>query len=508
MNILLQCGDHFENQQRLLVLAKELKNMGHTPKVVLYTEPLGNLFKTQDIEVIYYYTYRNKNRKKFKVNINTLDFSSTVGFRKISDIIKVEGQRRPEIMWPSKVERTSEDAALHYYTTLDIILDTEPDIIGIWNGYTGLVANTLRLISEDLKIPSFFMERGIFKNSIFIDRLGCNGAASISKIDYRQSIKLFSKKDIDNTYNIFKEKTKCESNSLLNSDYSFLVGKKIVFFPLQVTRDTNILLYSEVISMRHAFYKIYEKMNNDDTYFIVRPHPEESKEQYINLPILDNVLVCSEESLDFWIENSDTVVTINSTVGLEALLKEKNVITLGQSIYSSFKYKQSLNDSYYNKFIINGITRKDYVDELKCYLMYLVGFNTLIKNSEYNKNVIESQIPWLDKTHYINSVDGEESKQIAITYLNNIENPIVNINFDTATKINLTYRTSKVPISKEWVSSIIDGFGARNAKIVMKSLEFSHLMICDEGCLFDGSKADIIIDIYGNILSIFGVSSL
>ena len=504
MKVLIQCGDHFENQNRVFILAKELKKMGHHPVVMLYTKPLGNKFKVNGIEVVYYYERKKEVAKKVRDKIDSLDFSTVLGSRKISEIIKVEGQRRPEITWPSRIEKTSRDAALHYYTTMELVFDLSPDIIAVWNGFTGLVANTLRIVAEDLKIPSCFMERGIFKNSLFLDEKGCNGAASISSVNYSKEVKHFSEIQKNEVYSLFKDKINFKSKSLDSSNYKELVGKKIVFFPLQVTRDTNILLYSKFNSMRHAFHHIYTSLNDKNTVFVIRPHPEESLNQAINIPKLDDVFICKDESLEFWIENAHLIVTINSTVGLEAILKNKPVISLGQSVYSSFKYLRDLDST-----ISSEITKEDYVEELKSYLMYFMSSNLLVEGSKYNADVLKKQIPYLNSTTYKDCSANENiSKLTAIAYLASVDKPKVNLAFDLSSSLNISYRMNAVPITKDWINAILKGLSVKNPDFVINSTEFCDIVICNEGAPFDAHSANIVIDSYGNILSTFGTKTL
>lgn len=506
MNILIQCGDHFENQNRVFLLAKELKDMGHHPTVLLYTRPLGNLFKTNGIDVVYYYERKKKLAKKLGNKTNNLNFSTLVGPRRISEVMEIEGQRRPEMTWPSRIKRTSKDVALHYYTTSQLIFDLCPDVIAVWNGFTGLVANTLRIVAEDLKIPSFFMERGLFKNSLFIDKKGCNGAASIASVNYNEEVKSFSEKQKNEVYNLFKDRVVFESKNIDFDKYKELLDKKIIFFPLQVTRDTNILLYSKFNSMRHAFHEIYSQLNDENTVFIIRPHPEESANQFINIPKLKNVFIYEEESLEFWIENSHLIVTINSTVGLEAMLKGKPVISLGESIYSSFKYLQKL---YYPDLV--KVCSSNYTDELKNYLMYFVSSNLLIEGSKYNIDIIKKQIPHLsDMVNQVYLEDDEISKlkDKSKNYLALVNKPVVNLVFDLSSRLNISYRMNAVPITKDWIIAILNGFSVENPEFVINSKEFCDIAICDEGASFEADSATIVLDFYGNILSMFGTHTL
>ena len=116
-----------------------------------------------------------------------------------------------------------------------------------------------------------------------------------------------------------------------------------VFLPLQVSADTNLILLSDCdnikaieIAERHA-----KKLA---CVLVVKTHPAET-----NQGIIRNITsICKERghlltSLNTTelIRGAMGVVTINSTVGLEAMLYGKEVKILGRSIYSGFSDNQA-----------------------------------------------------------------------------------------------------------------------------------------------------------------------
>ncbi|UKH33436.1 hypothetical protein [Actinobacillus pleuropneumoniae] len=396
MKVLLQCGDHFENQSRVFLLAKELKQLGVEPVILMYKEKQGNLFLSNSIKVVYLSSYLSK-VKSLKQDI---DFSTKIyNDLKIIDFINIEVKRRPRIGWPSQVKKTSQQVYKYIIAINNILGDINPDHIVVWNGFTGYVANILRVLASEKNIDSSFIERGLLKDSIFIDVKGVNGNSTLTDLsDYPPANlklaeyvdKLFIQKAISNT----------SDKSLLPEN---IKGKRVIFFPLQVQLDTNIIMYCKYNTMREVFFEIYSHLNNDDVIFVVRPHPEEDVETLSNLPNWDNLIVSTDLDLNFWLENSDLIVTINSTVGLEALLKGKPVICLGKSIYSSLpclsKYNHILDDR--GKILCN----------VSGYLGYLLTHNLIVKDSIYNTNVIKSIFKFNDKLGESNFIIDTLSKK-------------------------------------------------------------------------------------------------
>ena len=130
---------------------------------------------------------------------------------------------------------------------------------------------------------------------------------------------------------------------------------RYVFLPLQVSGDTQIKLHSDVGNLeaiRHAF----ELAANESADLFVKLHPAETDAAEID------AIVRLQDTYHFEIVTSPTtdllkhayaVVTINSTVGLEAMLYGKRVVSLGRCFYKEFDRDRLLK--YIHSFLIDGI---------------------------------------------------------------------------------------------------------------------------------------------------------
>ncbi|WP_025098435.1 capsular biosynthesis protein [Burkholderia sp. A1] len=134
-----------------------------------------------------------------------------------------------------------------------------------------------------------------------------------------------------------------------------LARRRYVFLPLQVAGDTQLRLNSDIDNLRAI--EIAARMAIDaDLELIVKLHPAEYDAAMVKR-VLD-----SRRHLDFVLASSPTidlirhatrVVTINSTVGLEAMLYDKPVVTLGRCLYRAFDRARLLK--YVHGFLIDGI---------------------------------------------------------------------------------------------------------------------------------------------------------
>ena len=140
-------------------------------------------------------------------------------------------------------------------------------------------------------------------------------------------------------------------NSLIGCDK--VIKNKYIFVPLQVSNDTQVLINSDV-----GLYKLIDTAldngKKDNLSVVIKPHPAEK-----NIKILEyirekqhkyDVVITNANTFNL-IENAEYVITINSTVGLEAMICGKKVIILGDAIYSGFNKARLRN--YIMDFLID-----------------------------------------------------------------------------------------------------------------------------------------------------------
>lgn len=145
--------------------------------------------------------------------------------------------------------------------------------------------------------------------------------------------------------------------------YSF--NNKFCFFPLQYSLDAQIMLnYSG--SYRTALSQALSIARKNGFTLIVKVHPVENSTQAIKCVeqfVSDNEDVYLSIDNTFKIINaSQFVITVNSTVGLEARLMGKKTHYLGDSFYSLF------NDQQMASYLLNYLIDIDYFssEEISC----------------------------------------------------------------------------------------------------------------------------------------------
>jgi len=138
-------------------------------------------------------------------------------------------------------------------------------------------------------------------------------------------------------------------------DTADLDKSPFLFYPMQVSNDSQILLNSgtdNIAAIRHVAAIAAQRKQR----LLVKPHPAEPSAR-----LLRRVADLRDE-LDFALVDNNTfhlikaaaaVFTINSTVGLEALIMDKPVTFLGQSLFAHFRDNHDFLMRYILGYLLN-----------------------------------------------------------------------------------------------------------------------------------------------------------
>lgn len=220
----------------------------------------------------------------------------------------------------------------------------EYDQILLWNGILFRQAIALE-IAKLHNIQPLFAEIGLLPNRIVLDRKGVNYLNSVPREksffeQYRNDLPLPDTLIPRNPKNA-KKFSNIKATEL---------PQKYIFIPFQVDYDTQILEFSPWIKDMRMLFDVIEKMTETtDINFVFKEHPSSIK----NYPDLHQ-RASKNHQLSFanghttqeLIEKSSAVITVNSTVGIEALLFSKKVIVLGNAFYAIDGITKHMADSY------------------------------------------------------------------------------------------------------------------------------------------------------------------
>ena len=207
------------------------------------------------------------------------------------------------------------------------------DCVIMWNGLH-INNQAMRLACDKLAIRTLFLENGLLPNTTTIDPHGVNFGNCVPR--NRAFYEALPPRPLDEDLRTLVPRRPVQPRP---GEVAIDLPPRYVFIPFQVESDTQILLYSPwICNMRHLFDVIAALADVPalrDCHFIFKEHPT-SYERYpdLHLRISDRVYFANANSTQQLIENAAAVMTVNSTVGIEALLYHKKVITLGQAFFS------------------------------------------------------------------------------------------------------------------------------------------------------------------------------
>jgi capsular polysaccharide export protein len=222
---------------------------------------------------------------------------------------------------------------LRYAKYLALFKDKKPDYLVIWNG-NKLPNITVAMAAKSVGVKQFYYENGLLPGTTSLDPQGINFSSSLS-----HDPDFYLRFDPQNTLAFSAPDLIPRANHKKRSDFkSCKLPERYLFVPFQVPHDTQLACFSPWINSMEMFYteviKAVKALNDPHLKVVFKEHPSWHK-HYDNLYNKDPIaLFANGNQTGDLIENAEAVLTINSTVGFEALLLNKRVITLGEACYN------------------------------------------------------------------------------------------------------------------------------------------------------------------------------
>ena len=195
----------------------------------------------------------------------------------------------------------------------------------IWNGlkFRQRIAVSA---AKQLNIQCYFIERGAFPGTTTLDEHGINFINSVPR-----------EASFYETY----EKRVPSPQLVEHIARPDKLPENYIFIPFQVNTDSQIVLFSPWIKDMFSlidYLKSAVQTENDIPTIIFKPHPscpqDYSKIESELQSITDKIKFVRDISTPTLIKYADAVATINSSVGMEAILMRKKVIVMGQAFYN------------------------------------------------------------------------------------------------------------------------------------------------------------------------------
>lgn len=197
----------------------------------------------------------------------------------------------------------------------------------VFNGYL-MPDSILAAVATRSKSNMVFLEKGFFPATLQCDPHGINHQSSLPRDpDFYRA---FSPAELGE-----KPTALVKRASKLKDDGPAALPGRYVFVPFQVPSDMQILALSPWIrDMRHLYDEIFRLAEAEgQSHFVIKEHPSFPLSIRAEVTPHPRIHFANHHDTQGLIEGADAVITVNSTVGLESVLLEKKVITLGLAPY-------------------------------------------------------------------------------------------------------------------------------------------------------------------------------
>jgi capsular polysaccharide export protein len=227
--------------------------------------------------------------------------------------------------------------SLHLFRAYAAALDERaPDAVVVWGGKYR--ASLLALAARIKGIKITYLENGALPNTTAIDLQGINARNSLPRDpEFYRSLQAAPAEDkaVSLVARAVKPNKPGEDAGLET------LPERYIFAPFQVDFDTQILLQSPWIRNMRQFYSllvdVFRQMDDPQLHLVFKEHPSSPAcypDLHRKVVREERVHFVNNHSTQALIENAESIVTINSSVGIESLLFDKPVIVLGCAFYN------------------------------------------------------------------------------------------------------------------------------------------------------------------------------
>ncbi len=232
-----------------------------------------------------------------------------------------------------------------------------PSAAVVWNFFPPF--NTVREKLLQKNIPTLTTDKGLLGKTAFLDPCGMNGSSYYADPDtwsktvgrHRGPLDLAAAAEYlasyVRSYESGWDQPGYEAPENLRKRFGIRLEQKIIFVPTQVLADSNMILHHGAFHDNTAFIRAFlvQLRERNDLFFLIKKHPKEPSQQAEIQHIIADRGIWTENINTFSaIEACSAVITLNSTVGLEAAMLGKPVAVCAPALYSRKGFTYDITD--------------------------------------------------------------------------------------------------------------------------------------------------------------------
>lgn len=338
----------------------------------------------------------------------------------IADIIEpfrlISIPRNPELDMPQWNEKLRRRAVQWYRLFMRDLKDA--DLLVTWNGRS-IPLGAANLAAKHLGKKVAFCDNGVLPGMIAMDPKGINYANSLTGKDanFYRSIP-YDENEIDNLYNTIwpqrplrKAQTRQDTNDL---DETKPLPERYVLYAMQVQADSQIQLFSPrfrnmIDSVTYVYHQVQEhnRRTGDTLCLVAKEHPSDyGNVDYMTLrKDLPDVRFLRSTPIRDLIKSAQVIITINSSVAVEAMFSRHPIITLGLAFYNipglicNIDFDKELADE------LPELLSDSVDEELRKHFLYFLWKHYLIPNPDIDNTgssigaqrlieIMDDRLPW------------------------------------------------------------------------------------------------------------------
>ncbi|MEY1555028.1 capsular biosynthesis protein [Yoonia sp. R2331] len=207
-----------------------------------------------------------------------------------------------------------------------------------WQGLTG-ARRAVMLGAQDASVPRLFAELSPLPGYLTLDPKGVNAEGSVP-----QDPAFYDNVDPDAAL-IARIKSQFQARAARRADVgqtsADLPDAPYIFVPLQVPDDSQMILFAGWVGSASGFVAVLAAASQalpDGWHLRIKEHPSAKQPltAEINAAIAAGARIALDNQTDSFAQlaSSRAVLTVNSSMGLQAMFWDKPVITTGQAFYA------------------------------------------------------------------------------------------------------------------------------------------------------------------------------